>query len=145
VANEKNIFGLDLKVDQNYLAEAVKQTVMLGIAEALNGKNEIVSQIVNSVLSTKVDKYGKISSYSGDNRYTLLECYVRNLLTDVTRDEIKKLVEEKRDELAAIIRKELSKKVTADTFVNNFISKVNDAIDATWCTKIDVVFDKRKE
>lgn len=145
MANEKNIFGLDLKVDQNYLAEAVKQTVMLGIAEALNGKNEIVSQIVNSVLSTKVDKDGKISSYSSDNRYTLLEYYVRNLLTDVTRDEIKKLVEEKRDELAAIIRKELSKKVTADTFVNNFISKVNDAIDATWCTRIDVVFDKRKE
>lgn len=54
-----NIVGLDLSIDQDYLAEAVKQTVMMGISESLNGKNEIVSQIVKMVLSTKVDKNGK--------------------------------------------------------------------------------------
>jgi hypothetical protein len=64
-----NIVGLDLNIDQDYLAEAVKQTVMMGISESLNGKNEIVSQIVKMVLSTKVDKNGKISSYSSDNKF----------------------------------------------------------------------------
>ena len=54
-----NIVGLDLNIDQDYLAEAVRQTVMMGISESLNGKNEIVSQIVKMVLSTKVDKTGK--------------------------------------------------------------------------------------
>lgn len=39
-----NIVGLDLSIDQDYLAEAVKQTVMMGISESLNGKNEIVSE-----------------------------------------------------------------------------------------------------
>ena len=63
-----NIVGLDLSIDQDYLAEAVKQTVMMGISESLNGKNEIVSQIVKMVLSTKVDKNGKVSSYSKDRK-----------------------------------------------------------------------------
>ena len=67
-----NIVGVNLNVDKDYLQEAVKQTVLMGISESLNGKNEIVSQIVKSVLDTKVDKTGKISSYSSDNKYTIL-------------------------------------------------------------------------
>ena len=51
-----NIIGLDLNVDQDYLAEAVRQTVIMGISESLNGKNEIVSQIVKMTLNTKVSE-----------------------------------------------------------------------------------------
>ena len=79
-----NIVGLDLNIDQDYLADAVKQTVIMGISESLNGKNEIVSQIVKMVLTTKVDKTGKISSYSSDNKYTLLEYYVQKMIKEVT-------------------------------------------------------------
>ena len=69
----KNIVGLDLNIDKDFLAEAVKQTVLMGISESLNGKNEIVSQIVNAVLSTKVDEKGMINSYEGYNRQTIIE------------------------------------------------------------------------
>jgi len=31
-----NIVGLDLNIDKDYLEEAVKQTVIMGISEALN-------------------------------------------------------------------------------------------------------------
>ena len=105
-----NIVGVNLNVDKDYLQEAVKQTVLMGISESLNGKNEIVSQIVKSVLDTKVDKSGKISSYSSDNKYTLLEVYVNNMLTEVVKEEIKSMIEAKRGECAEIIRKELNKK-----------------------------------
>lgn len=64
-----SIVGLDLNIDQDYLAEAVKQTVVMGISEALNGKNEIVSQIVKMTLNTKVSDKGTISTYSSDNKY----------------------------------------------------------------------------
>lgn len=35
-----NIVGLDLNIDQDYLAEAVRQTVIMGISESLNGNKE---------------------------------------------------------------------------------------------------------
>ena len=69
-----NIVGIDLNVDNNYLNEAVKSIVMTGIAETLD-KDKIVNGLVKAVLETKVDKEGRISSYSSDNRYTLLEVY----------------------------------------------------------------------
>lgn len=140
-----NIVGLDLNIDQDYLANAVQQSVMMGIAESLNGKNEIVSQIVKMTLSQKVDKNGKISSYSSDNRYTLLEFYVMKMLQDVTAEEMQKMVDEHREEITKAIRAELAKKVNYNKFVDAFIENVSSAVSSSWCPRIEVKFEQVKE
>lgn len=138
-----NIVGLDLNIDQNYLEQAVQQTVMMGIAEALNGKNEIVSQIVKMVLQTQVDKDGKIPRYSSDRTMPLLEFYVKQLITEETKNEMKRMVEEHRPEITKAIRDELSKKVNYTKFVDQFISNVSNAVSNTWCPKIEVSFENK--
>jgi transcription termination factor NusB len=140
-----NIVGLDLNIDQNFLADAVKQTVVMGISEALNGKNEVVSQLVNAVLSTKVDKDGKISSYTSDNKFTLLEYHVRNLLKEEIKEETKAIVNEKRVEIREMIRKELNKKSRLDSFVQTFLDNTTEALDSNWRTNIDISFKAKKE
>ena len=140
-----NIVGLDLNIDQDYLAEAVRQTVIMGISESLNGKNEIVSQIVKMTLNTKVCDKGTISSYERDNKYTLLEYYVKKMITEVTSEEMKKIVDERRPEITKAIRDELSKKVNYTKFVDAFISHISEAIDNSWCPKIEVSFEKRSD
>ena len=140
-----NIVGLDLSIDNDYLMQAVKDTVMMGISESLNGKNEIVSQLVNSVLSTKVDKEGKISGYSSENRYSLLEFYVRKLLKEITIEEIKKICEEKKPEIREIIRKELTKKASTQKFVDKFFDCMVENLDSSWKTQINIDFEKVKE
>ena len=141
----KNIVGLNLDIDKDYLQEAVKQTVLMGISESLNAKNEIVSQIVNSVLNVKVDKNGIISSWERDNKQTLLEFYVKNMLTELAKEEIKNMVEEKRAEIRQIIRKELLKKVNINKFTDNFIDSVSKNLDSTWKTTINIDFEKYRE
>lgn len=139
-----NIVGIDLNIDDNYLNEAVKNIVMTGIAETLD-KDKIVSGLVNAVLETKVDESGEISSYSRDNRYTLLEVYVNKMIREIVKEEMKKLVEEKRPKMQEIIRKELNKKATLDKFVDAFISSNLDNLDNNWRTKISVEYQKDNE
>ena len=139
-----NIVGIDLNVDNNYLNEAVKSIVMTGIAETLD-KDKIVNGLVIAVLETKVDKEGRISSYSSDNRYTLLEVYVNNIIREIVKEEMKKLVEEKRTKMQEIIRRELNKRATLDKFVDAFISNNLDNLDSNWKTKISVEYEKDKE
>jgi len=136
-----NIVGIDLNVDNNYLNEAVKSIVMTGIAETLD-KDKIVNGLVKAVLETKVDEKGEISSYSRDNRYTLLEVYVNNIIREIVKEEMKKLVEEKRPKMQEIIRRELNKRATLDKFVDAFISNNLDNLDSNWKTKISVEYDK---
>ena len=140
-----NIVGLDLNVDQDYLAKAVQESVMMGISESLNGKNEIVSQIVKMVLTTKVDKTGKISSYSIDNEYNLLDYYVKKMIKEITAEEMQKMVDEHREEITKTIRAELSKKVNYNKFVDAFINNVSSAVSDSWCPKIEVKFEQSKE
>lgn len=139
-----NIVGIDLNIDDNYLNEAVKSIVMTGIAESLD-KEKIVNGLVKTVLETKVDEEGKISSYSRDNRYTLLEVYVNNIIREIVKEEMKKLVEEKRPKMQEIIRRELNKRATLDKFVDAFISNNLDNLDNNWKTKISVEYEKDKE
>ena len=139
-----NIVGIDLNIDDNYLNEAVKSIVMTGIAETLD-KDKIVNGLVKAVLETKVDKEGRISSYSSDNRYTLLEVYVNNIIREIVKEEMKKLVEEKRTKMQEIIRRELNKRATLDKFVDAFISNNLDNLDSNWKTKISVEYEKDKE
>ena len=139
-----NIVGIDLNVDNNYLNEAVKSIVMTGIAETLD-KDKIVNGLVKAVLETKVDKEGRISSYSSDNRYTLLEVYVNNIIREIVKEEMKKLVEEKRTKMQEIIRRELNKRARLDKFVDAFISNNLDNLDSNWKTKISVEYEKDKE
>lgn len=139
-----NIVGIDLNIDDNYLNEAVKSIVMTGIAETLY-KDKIVSGLVNAVLETKVDESGEISSYSRDNRYTLLEVYVNKMIREIVKEEMKKLVEEKRPKMQEIIRKELNKKATLDKFVDAFISSNLDNLDNNWRTKISIEYQKDNE
>lgn len=140
-----NIVGLDLNIDQDYLAKAVQQTVLMGISESLNGKNEIISQIVKMTLNTKVSDKGTISSYDRDNKYTLLEYYVKKMITEVTAEEMQKIVDERRPEITKAIREELSKKVNYTKFVDAFISNIANAIDSSWCPRIEINFEKSKE
>lgn len=139
-----NIVGIDLNIDDNYLNEAVKSIVMTGIAESLD-KDKIVNGLVKTVLETKVDEKGKISSYSSDNRYTLLEVYVNNIIREIVKEEMKKMVEEKRPKMQEIIRRELNKRATLDKFVDAFISNNLDNLDSNWKTKISVEYEKDKE
>lgn len=139
-----NIVGIDLNIDDNYLNEAVKSIAMTGIAETLD-KDKIVSGLVNAVLETKVDESGEISSYSRDNRYTLLEVYVNKMIREIVKEEMKKLVEEKRPKMQEIIRKELNKKATLDKFVDAFMSSNLDNLDNNWRTKISVEYQKDNE
>ncbi len=138
-----NIVGLNLDIDDNYLAEAIKNTVMTGIVESLD-KDKIVSGLVNTVLETKVDEEGCISRYSSDNTYTLLEVYVNNMVRTAIKEEMQKLVEEKKPQLQEAIRKELNKKATLNKFVDAFITKNLENLDSDWRTTINIDYEKRK-
>lgn len=145
MANESSLFGLDLKIDQEAITGVIKQMVNAGIVQALDEKNNIASSIVNQVLSMKVDDKGKVSSYSSYNKYTLLEYYVKQMIKDEAVNVIKEVMEEKREDIRGMIKREMSKKATIDSFYKAFLSGVVDSIDSTYRTTINVSVNKKEE
>lgn len=139
-----NILGVDLKIDQEYIGRCVEEIVKAGMLEALDVKNELAQECVKAVLNTKVDKNGNPSSSSWD-KDTLIEFLLRKFISDLAREEVMSVVEEKRPEIKDLIRKELSKKATVDKFVNSFFTNVADTLAKDWKTNINISFNKLEE
>jgi len=140
----KNIVGLDLNIDQDFLAQAVRQTVLMGISEALNGKNEIVSQIVNAVLSTKVDEKGAINSYESYNRQTIIEFYVKKMLNEEVRKTIQEIMNEQRDDIQKIIRNAFNKTKFKNDVVDAIMNSMVERLSSEYSTSVNVEIKKKE-
>lgn len=144
MANESSLFGLDLKIDQEAITGVVKQMVNAGIVQALDEKNNIASSIVSQILSIKVDDDGTVSPYDRSNKYTLLEYYVKKMIKEEATNVIKEVMEEKRDYVRDLIKREMSKKATIDNFYNAFYEGIVETLESTYKTTINIEIDKKK-
>lgn len=143
--NQQNIIGLNLDIDDNYLAQCIHQTVVAGISESLNGKNEIVSQLVHDVLNIKVDRNGRVSHYASDNDQTLLEYHVKSAIREIAKEELASIVESSRPRISEAIRAELSRKEFMDDAVRSFSRALTENLTRGWNTSVDVKFEVRDD
>ena len=141
-----NLVGVDLNIDHDFLSDVVRQVALNSIAEAMNKENHIVEAIVRQVMRQKVDpKTGEPSRYSSSDDVTLLEYYVRKMLTDEVRGQVTAIVEERRPEIAEMIGAELRKEATFQSFTNAFIRSLTAALDNKWKPCIEVTFNEGKD
>lgn len=143
---KSNIFGLDLKVDQDYIAETVKQSVLLGISESLNGKNEVTSQIVNMVMDQHVDENGRpVEKGKYGDKGTLLAYYVKQILTKEMKEQIRNCIKDQEPSIKKAIAKSLASRSTQDSLVEAMIGGLEKNIDYDWRLNVDFNFKKEEE
>lgn len=130
--NSKNIFGIDLNVDKEYLSNIVKQSVMSSVAQALtDGDNGCIAQgIVNAALSVQVrrDSGAVADDYDVRNNRScsLLEYYVRNAITEAFKEELKELVQQKKEDFRKLLIKAINNKKHQDSLVESFLASMID-------------------
>lgn len=139
-----NILGVDLKIDQEYISNCVKEVVNASMVEALGAKNDIVEIVVKELLNTKVDSRGDITT-SSYNSEKLINYELKKQIRDVVIETVKKTIEEKRPILEEMIKKELSKKANLNKFVDSFINNTTKTLENSYSTKINIEFEKEKD
>jgi hypothetical protein len=145
----QQIIGLNLNVDQKYVTDVVKQSVLLAIANAVDTeKTGIVNGVVNAVLTTKVKKENgaKADDYDirNDRACTLIEYYVSKIISDLIKSELQSIIESKRNDFRKLLLEAFSKKENQKNLVNGFLDSIVKNAESTYYTKIDIDF-KRKD
>ena len=151
----KEIFGINMDVDPEYIAEQAQKAVLAAVAETLSEetRNSIVIGIVNKALNAKYDSDGKLldpSSYRYDKGETLMNMMVGKAIREETTSVIEEIINKKRPEIRERIKKELTKKATTDKIMDAFLTSFEDAIKdkKTWGTpmiKVDFSINRRNE
>lgn len=141
-----SIVGVDLNIDHDFLSDVVRQVALNSIAEAMNKENHIVEAIVRQVMRQKVDpKTGEPSRYNNRDDVTLLEYYVRKMLTDEVRNQVIELVESRRSEVRELLHAELVKEATTQSFLNAFVRSLTNALDNQWSPSLEITFKEEQE
>lgn len=140
-----NLMGLELKIDEKYIAETAKKIIEAGVLSALGNKEELVSQVITSILSTKVNKEGDVSSYDSENRYTLLDIYVKNAVIETAKEVIREIVDENRTQLKRMFKEQLSSESSLELFVKSFVDNTVSSLEDTWRSRIEFHIDRPSE
>lgn len=140
--SKKPIIGIDLGIDPEYLEGVIRQTVCAGVTEALGGKEAVASEIIHSVLNTKVDaETGGIPRYSSTKKVSIIEYYTREVIREQAKEIVKEVVEEQRGNLKKIIKKTINDEATLGRMAESFIDSV---LNETNCYRpyFEVRFEK---
>lgn len=144
----QQIIGLNLNIDQKYVTDVVKQSVLLAIANAVDTeKTGIVNGVVNAVLTTMVKRENGAKADDYDIRNgracTLIEYYVRNIISDLIRGELQSIIESKRADFRKLLLEGLNKKENQKNLVSSFLDSLVQNAKSTYYTKVAVDFERQ--
>ena len=117
--------------------EIVKPIVEAKIKEALiksfgENKSELLNKIIDDFLTQRVDKDGKISSYSSDNEYHYIDILLRNMINEALKDAVASWVSENKDMIKNAVYEKLNTKAVTRKMAGDIISGLIKATKNEW-------------
>lgn len=141
---EKNLMGMSLQLDTEYIKNLTKEIIKQGMVETLGNEN-LVGAIVSEILNKQVDEYGNTPKSSYTKTKPMLQYLIDEELKEQIVEIAKEAIEEKKPAIREAIKKEMQKKATIDQFVSKFYSSVIDNLSCSYRTKINVNIENEKE
>lgn len=140
---ENNLMSLNLSADM--IKPIIEKTIQANVLSALNGWEGVVADMVNTVLTTKVDKNGNISSYSGDNRYTWIEINLNRRIKELVENEVKKQIEESAEAIREAVRKQITSKAGSNAVAKAVVDGLIGSFEKSWSSTINISFAKNED
>lgn len=140
---ENNLMSLNLSADM--IKPIVEKTIQANVLSALNGWEGVVADMVNAVLTTKVDSSGKISNYSGDNRYSWIEINLNKRIKELVEEEVKKQIDESAEAIREAVRKQITSKAGSNAVAKAVVDGLIGSFEKSWNSRIEISFAKNED
>ena len=145
--NKSNLMGLNLSVNSELIADAVRETIIASIAEGLGNKEAIIHEFVNAVLTDRVlvEDGSRPRGYSSEKTCSRLEFTIRKAIMEIAKEELCNMIEEQKPVMRELIRKEFAKKNVQSGLVQMFMDSLKDNITYPYRTKVNIEFKKDRD
>ena len=135
MGNESNIISLN--VSKDVITPIVERHIKDAVLTAMGGRDEVISKVLDGILTQRVNSDGKVGSYSSDNKYLWIDIVFTKKIEEAVRKELEDVMSEsvlrikkalilklKTDKGASMVADALIEGLN-DTFKNNYKSKVD--------------------
>lgn len=136
MSDDKNIA---LTISNDLVKPIIDAKIQAAIVGALGDGADLIKGAVAKALEYKVDRDGKISSYSGDNKYPYLEVIAERLIREATRKALEMWIAENQPKIEAELKKALAKSGSklAAAFANGLLESVKSSCSH----RVEVTFE----
>lgn len=136
---------VNLGISDELVKPIVDKHIKAAVTAAMGGSDKLVEKTVDMIMNTKVNSEGKVSQYSSENRFTLLEWILTSRIKDAVQtvvvEEINKVSTQIRDSIIKKLRSEKGSSMMADALLSCFLN----TLESKWYSTIQVNMEKYKD
>lgn len=132
-------------ISQELVKTIVETHVKAAITEALGGGEQLINKVVTAIINQKVDKDGKVSSYSSENKYNWLDIVLTKQIQDLVVAEIKEQLLSMSSPIKKCIIKNLKTNEGAQAVADGLLCALNGTFERRWASNITINLKKSED
>jgi len=134
-----NLANMNLEINEEVIQTIFKETLNQSIITAMGNKEDF------KALNEKVDDRGEVSRYSSDNKYSFLDIHVKKIVQAAAKDAINEYLDENRELLKTVVKREMEKEENKSAIVNAFVQGAVNSFDYNYNFSADVKIEKKED
>lgn len=134
------IVGLNLELDEQMIAETVKQTANMAIAKALGDPGKIVQKAVENIMGEYVDEDGKTCRQGSYKARPYIEYIAHDIVRTTVKECIREYIEENRDGFKQAVRDCMRNNDFANRTAERYLETVLECTNGRFTMPMDIKF-----
>lgn len=136
---------INLGINEDMVKPILEKQIQAAILANIGNPEELIRKTVSIALNQKVDRDGKISGYSSDNRYDYLEILTGQAIRKAAKEALQAWLEENTQLVRKMVIEEMNKPKRQESLVGAFADAVEKSLKFDWRFDCNVNFLKLED
>lgn len=135
---------MSLEINEEMVKPILEKQIQAAILANIGNPEELLAKTVSVALKQKVNKDGRVSQYSSDNRYDYLEVLTGNAIREAAQESLRDWIKENSQLVKAMVIREMNNPERQNSLVKAFADAVENSLSCNWRFHCDVNFVKNE-
>lgn len=136
---------VSLKVDPSMVTGVLEKQIQAAIVAQLGDQDKLIEKAVEMALSQKVNREGKVDSYSSYNKYDFLEILAGKSVREAATEALREWLKENSVKIKAAVVKEMETPGRQKSIATAYADAIEHSIKCKFNMNCDITFDKKEE
>lgn len=137
--------NVNIQLSKDLIAPIIENKVKMAVIEAMGDGKTLINNVVETVLSLKVDEKGQRQSSDYYNKYSFIDIVLKQAIENACKEAIKEFINENCDKIKEETKRQLCTKKGLGIFVESFLSGMLKASESDYRFKAEFKFETPKD
>jgi hypothetical protein len=133
---------VNLTISQDIVNPIVQAKIKEAVIESLGGVDILIGKVVDNIIKQRVDKDGKVNSYSSENKFSWMDVVLTQQIEKAAKESIIEVISEQTQNIKDELIRQLKTKKGSNIVASALIDSMNGTFVNNWSSKLSIEFKK---